>query len=59
MLFIYRTLHIRPTPDDYASGLRDTSLDLFYESTELQRMAGDRNVRLAVVDDFGRAIRRG
>jgi hypothetical protein len=34
-------------------------LDLFYETTELQSMAGDRNVRVAVVDDFRGAIRRG
>ena len=26
-------------------------LDLFYESTELQRMAGDRNVRVVLADD--------
>ena len=48
--------------------MRDVSLDLFYESTlvdsvaqpdsELQCMVEDRNIGVAVVDDFRRAIMR-
>jgi hypothetical protein len=33
-------------------------LIFFYESRELQRMAGDRNVRVAMVDEFRVAIMR-
>jgi hypothetical protein len=34
-------------------------LDVFYEAAELQRVAEDRNVRVAVVDDFRGAMSEG